>query len=168
MSTVEARKHFLIVYKSVWVRADEPPAAAVSWSRAPAACGRFPAVSPDIVSAAPPHCDWSSSLLSCCTRRKICSYTSQITPVVTNHIHRSAHRVKAGNWTGPFTLILTPRGNSESEINLNLYFLVCVRKPKALSPTGLELNQSFFLCDNSANHQASDRVRDIKESQMMI
>lgn len=44
---------------------DEPPAGAEFWSQAPAACGRFPAASPDTVSAAQPHCDWSHSQLLC-------------------------------------------------------------------------------------------------------
>lgn len=46
-----------------------PPAGAESWSPALAACDRFPAVSPDTVSAALPHCDWSSSPLLCCLKR---------------------------------------------------------------------------------------------------
>lgn len=47
---------------------DQPPAGAESLPQALAACGRFPAVSPDTVSAALPHCCWSSSLLLCCHR----------------------------------------------------------------------------------------------------
>lgn len=49
------------------LRADEPPAGAEFWSRALAACGRFPAVAPDTVSAALPHCDWSSFRLLFCS-----------------------------------------------------------------------------------------------------
>lgn len=49
----------------VW--ADVLPAGAESWSQALAACDQFPAVSPDTVSAALPHCDWSNSLLLCCS-----------------------------------------------------------------------------------------------------
>ena len=44
---------------------DSPPAGAEFWSQVLAACGRFPAASPDTVSAALPHCDWSRSQLLC-------------------------------------------------------------------------------------------------------
>lgn len=40
-----------------------PPAGVVSWSPATPAYGQSPAVSPHIVSAALPHCDWTGSQL---------------------------------------------------------------------------------------------------------